>query len=308
MLVQLGAQVAGDPLTEHRHQPQAHQRRRLAYEVHGRHRRHGEPGDSAGAAERQPAFLRRPHHAVDQVAREVRRHQAHERDNRRGPHAEHQLPPVRREVAEQAADHRHLTARHQRLRVADRPRHAGRVLLVGVRGRDRAPRERLFEHELEVLEGAPLAVAVAQHGERGISRPAQQRQRGGGQSRRLAHRFDAGPLDVVDLPPRRGTMRHGDAAVAQGHPHLRQPVGVVEVGEGVELHRGAVPAGLDVAAQLRRQPGRLAGVARDDCVIRVVVLRIHARDPVQVWLNKTAPRVSRSTRKAGSRRFDPNDF
>ena len=76
-------------------------------------------------------------------------------------------------------------------------------------------------------------------------------------------------------------LRHGDVAGPEGHPLCRQPMGVVQVRERVELDGSAVPVGFDLAAQLGRQLERLAGVAGDDVVIRVVLERVHARDPIQ---------------------------
>src|SRR5207302_7391145 len=106
--------------------------------------------------------------------------------------AEREPAAVRREVAEQPADHRDLPTRDEGLSVADRARDARRVFLVRVRGRDRAPLERLLEHELQVLEGTPLAMAVAEHRERGIAGTSQNRQRAGRQTGCLAPRLDPG--------------------------------------------------------------------------------------------------------------------
>src|SRR6266576_2989592 len=120
----------------------------------------------------------------------------------------------------------------------------------------------------------------------------EQRERAGRESRRLAHRLDTGALDTRDLPV--ATLlhpaRHGDVRGAEGHPFLGQAEGVVQVRERVQLHRRAVPGRLDAPAQLRRQPGRLAGVARDDVAIRVVCGSAHVRDPVQVWTTKRPSR------------------
>src|SRR5207237_9820598 len=89
--------------------------------------------------------------------------------------AELEPPAVGREVAEQPADHRDLPPGYEGLGVANRARDARRVFLVRVWGRDRAPLERLLQHELQVLEGAPLTMAVAQHRERGLAGPSQDR-------------------------------------------------------------------------------------------------------------------------------------
>ena len=304
VLVQLGAQVARDPLAQHGHQPQPQQRRRLADQVHERHRGDGEPGNRRGATGVEPTLLRRPDHAVDHVPREVRWHQAHERDQRGRGHAEREPAAIWREVAEQAPDNRHLTPGHEGLRVTYRTRDARHVFLVRVRRGDRAPLERFLEHELQVLVGAPLAVAVAQHRERRIAGTAQDRERAGRQTGRLAHRLDAGALDAVDLPPRSTVHRPGHAQMAGSEcdPHVSEPQGVVQVGERVQLHRSPVPRRLDQAPQLGRQPGRLVGVALHNLgvegvevleVMEVVTLSIHARDPCSnVQTTRTASRGS----------------
>ena len=301
------------PLAQHGHQPQPHQGRRLAHHIHERHRRHGEPGDHCGATAVEPAFLRRPDHAVDHVSREVRRHQAHERDQRCRRHTECEPPAVRREVAEQAPDDRDLTTGHEGLGVANRARDARRVFLVRVRRRDGAALERLFEHELQVLERAPLAMAVAQHGEWGVAGAPQDRQRAGGQTGGLAHRLNVGALDALDLPLVSALQRPGHAQLpgAERDPHLGQPESVVQVGERVELHRGAVPGCLDLPAQLGRQPGRLVGIARHNLgvevveVLEVVKVSRHARDPCfECPDNKNGlPGFTGAPREAGSRQW-----
>ena len=229
MLVQLSAQVPGDPLAQDGHQPQTHYGRRLADHVHERHRRDCEPGDRAGAADVQPAFLRRPDYAVDHIPGEVGRHQAYERDQRRRRHPERELPAVRREIAEQPTNHRHPAPGHEGLGIAHRPRDARCVLCVRVRSGDAAPLERLLQHELQVFESAPLAMAVAQHRERDIAGTPEDRERGGRQTGCLTHRLDAGALHAFDLPLLAAVHPpgHGQAPGPERDPHLSEPQGVV---------------------------------------------------------------------------------
>ncbi len=250
MLVQLGAQVARHPLAQDGHQPQTDQCRGLAHKIDERHRADRHPGDPAGARHVEPPFLRRPHHAVDQVTRQIGRDEADQRDDRRRGHAENQPAPVGREVAEQAADHRHALPRHEGLGIANRPGHARGVLLVRVGRRDVASRERLVEYELEILEPAPLAVREPHDRERRIAGAAEQRERAGRESRRLAHRLDTGTLDARDVPVATllRAARHGDVRGAEGHPLLGQAEGVVQVRERVQLHRRAVPGRFDLRA------------------------------------------------------------
>ena len=159
-------------LAEHRHEP----RRRCAAvcrtDVDERHRRHRHPRDRRRRVARHRARLHRPHHAIDQVAGEVRRHEADHRDDRRRAHAEHHLPAVRREVPEQPERDRRLAPGDERLRVAHRARDRVRVHAVGVVRRDRAAVERLVEHEPDVLERAALPLRVAHDGERRLVRRA----------------------------------------------------------------------------------------------------------------------------------------
>src|SRR5204862_6955448 len=88
---------------------------------------------------------------------------------------------------------------HEGLVVTHRPRHARCVLLVRVRSGDAAPLERLLQHELQVLEGPSLAMAVAQHCQWGVAGAPEQRERAGGETGGLAHRLDAGALEARDL-------------------------------------------------------------------------------------------------------------
>src|SRR5207253_7617779 len=71
----------------------------------------------------------------------------------------------------------------------------------------------LFEHELQVLERAPLAMAVAQHGEWGVAGAPQDRQRAGGQTGGLAHRLNVGALDAFDLR----SEEHTSELQSRGH-------------------------------------------------------------------------------------------
>jgi hypothetical protein len=82
-LVQLPAQVARDPLADDRHEPQPEVRRPLPDEVHARHHRDRGPRQAQRRRVRQRPRLRAPHHVVEQVAREVRRHEARRRHDRR---------------------------------------------------------------------------------------------------------------------------------------------------------------------------------------------------------------------------------
>src|SRR5207247_9604312 len=94
-----------------------------------------------------------------------------------------------------------------------------------VGSRHGAPGESLLEDELQVLDGAPLAVAVTQHRERGVARAPEQRERAGGEARRLAHRLDAVLLDAGDVPPCWGALRHRDVAGPARDPALPGPGG-----------------------------------------------------------------------------------
>src|SRR4029077_4987627 len=196
---------------------------------------------------------------------------------------------------EQPADHRDLSPGHEGLGVTNRARDARRVLLVRIRRRDRTPLERLLEHELQVLEGAPLAMAVAQHGERRIAGTAQERERAGGETGGLADGLDAGAVHALDLPRPAGLHGpgHGEVPGPEGDPYLSESERVVQIGERVQLDRGAAPGRLDLAAQLGRQLGWLVGVARYDPRVEDVKVSRHARDPCsKVQTTRTASRGS----------------
>ncbi|PYP73085.1 MAG: hypothetical protein DMD41_07335 [Gemmatimonadetes bacterium] len=72
-----------------------------------------------------------------------------------------------------------------------------------------------------------------------------------------------------------------DVGGAERHPGLAEPQSVVQVREGVELHRGAAPSRFDAVAELARQPRWLVGVPADDPVIGGQQFGFHARDPAQ---------------------------
>ncbi len=285
-------------------------RRGLLDEVHDRHRRHRDPRDRPRAGQRQRTGLRRTDDTIDQDSRQVRRNQADERDDGRGGHAERQLTAVRLQVAQQAPDHGRLPSRHQGLRLANRTSDALGIDAIGVHARHVTimPRDLLFEHEPDVLERAALAMRVAQQHQRGLARRAEDRQRVGRQSGRLTDRFDIRPRDASDLPAWIRPLCHREMPLAQGQPRLGEPQALIEIGERVQLHGRALPGVLDLPPQLERKPRWLCGVARDDVVVEMLLLRAHVRDP-RIVCNRTAPQVSGSTRKAGSRReLDPIDF
>jgi hypothetical protein len=96
-------------------------------------------------------------------------------------------------------------------------------------------------------------------------------------------------------------------ARAKGKPRFREPQALIEIRHGVQLDWASLPGGLDLPTQLRREPGRLSRVTRDDVIVEMLQ-RAHIRDP-RIGCNRTASQVPSSTRKAGSRReLDPIDF
>jgi len=291
VLVELGAQVTSHPFAQNRHQPQAHVHGRLADQIHDHHGRHGQRCDRPRALQRQCSSLGRPHHAVDQITREVRRYQAEQRDHGRGRHADRQLAPVRREIAQQAPDYGGLPARHQRLRIPDRPRDTLRVQAVrlAVHELPHVALDLLLEHEADVLECPPLPVRVADQRQSRLAGRAEDGQGVRGQPGCLADRLDARPLDAAHVPAFAVTLRDREVFGAEREPCFCEQEVLVEIGESVQLDRRALPGVLDLPAQLRREPSRLGRVPLDDVVVEMLQ-RAHVRDP-RVLCNRTASQV-----------------
>ena len=212
MLVQLGAQVASHPLPQDRHQPQPYVGRGLAHEVDEPHRRDREPRNRACTRKRQRSRLGWPHDLVDQMARQVRRHQADQRDHRRRRHPQRELPAIWLQVTEQPPDHRGLPAGNERLRLADGARYALRVQAVRLTVRELplVPVDLLLEHESDVLERAALPVRVTQQRERRIARCAENRQDIGRQAWCFPDRLDTRPFEGPHVPPGALPLGHRD--------------------------------------------------------------------------------------------------
>ena len=278
MLVQLGPQVARDPLAEHRHQPQPHVRRGLAYDVQRRHGPHREPRQTSGFDSTEQSGLRRPNDLVEQEAGEVRRYETGQCDDRGCHQTDGHLAPIRRQVTEQAEDHRRLTSGDERLCIAHRARDCVRVHAIGVRrgrGHD-ATGERLLEHEANVLERAALTLRVAHECERVFVRLAEHQQRVRTESGRQLQPADLPARDRLNVP--RPTWRragNGDVTIAQRYPGLAEDQRVVEVGECVQPDRLRLPLQFNARAQLVGETRWLAYIATDDFVI-------HGRDPLRV--------------------------
>ena len=97
------------------------------------------------------------------MAREIRWHEADERDDRRRRHPERELPAIGLQVTEQPANDGRLMTGDERLCLPDRPRDAVGIDAIGVNRWDlaRADLELLLQDEPEILERPPLPVGVA---------------------------------------------------------------------------------------------------------------------------------------------------
>ncbi len=241
----------------------------FAHEVDEGHGHHRDPRRTEGSRQLQRPGLHGPHDLVDQVTGQVRGHEAHDGDERGGREAGQQPRPVRTQVRQEPPQHGPPVAADQRLRFPYGTRNTALVLHVGVGVSRLPPLDLFFEDEAQVFHRTPLPMRVPQGRQRGLAGGSQDQEDGAAQSGDFPNRLHITPLEGVDPPGSVVALAGGGRlGRAQGEPPPGERHGVVEVGEGIQLHRLAVPAVLDPSPEVRRHVRGLVGVALDDsCVL-----------------------------------------
>jgi hypothetical protein len=274
-------------LAQERHEAQPHPPQQRAQPVRQRDGRDAGEGDAARRRAVEPPLLHGPGDAVDEVAGQVGRHQRQRGHPRRRAHAGGHLPPVGREVAQQAQDDGVVAVRDQRLGLADRPRHRLGVAVVGVARRPPLAGQRPA-HD---VHRPPLPVRVPQHRQRRLPRlAARDDQQVAAQAGGVADLVDARALERLQRPAAGGrAVAVATATAITGRARDHQPVGPqhqprlvqaqrrVQVAQRVRLDGAAAERALDARPHPGGQPGRLIGVTLDDLAVPLARAHGHVR-------------------------------